>query len=143
MKNLLFVLPFILLFSCNNQKSEIVATKTILSILEKQQSDWNSADIEAYMSAYWKSPQLRFASGDKVTFGWEETLAKYKKSYPDKESMGELHFTEINVEIISETDAVVFGRWELFRIYDKPGGLFTLRFHKFDTGWKIISDHTS
>ncbi|PLX09621.1 MAG: DUF4440 domain-containing protein [Marinilabiliales bacterium] len=131
------------MFSCNNENADIVATKTILSILEQQQNDWNNGNIEAYMQAYWKSPQLRFASGDKITFGWQKTFSNYKKSYPDKETMGELHFTELKVEIINETDAVVFGRWKLFRKSDSPNGLFTLRFHKFDEGWKIISDHTS
>lgn len=142
-KFLLFVLPIFIWISCNNQNSEIVETKNILAVIDKQQNDWNSGDIEAYMQGYWKSEQLRFASGDKITFGWEKTLSNYKKSYPDKESMGELHFTELNVEIINKTDAVVFGRWQLFRKSDSPHGLFTLRLHKFDNDWKIISDHTS
>ena len=143
MNKLVVLLIGIIVFtSCNNFETE-VEKKKILEVLNQQAIAWNSGDIESYMRGYWKSDRLRFASGDRVTYGWTKTLNNYKKSYPDKRSMGDLAFTEIVVEIINENTALVFGRWQLFTDTDVPHGLFTLHFHKFPNGWKIVSDHTS
>ena len=128
--------------SCNNFNKE-VEKDTILKLLNTQSHDWNTGNIEAYMQGYWKSETLRFASGDRVTYGWEETFNNYKKAYPHKLAMGKLVFSELIVEILNENSAIVFGRWQLYRETDVPHGLFTLHLHKFPKGWKIVSDHTS
>jgi hypothetical protein len=144
MRPLSLLLVFLLAFaSCDSKKESLPDKQQIMNVLIRQQNDWNAGDVDAYMQGYWKSPKLRFASGNRTTFGWENTLKNYKKTYPDKLSMGELFFTEISIEIISKEDALVFGRWQLYRNTDIPNGLFTLRFHKFQDNWKIISDHTS
>lgn len=128
--------------SCVNQQ-EVDDKQQILELLFQQASDWNTGDIDAYMEGYWKSEKLRFASGDRLTYGWENTLRNYKKAYPSKLEMGELVFSDIVVEQINENTAIVFGRWQLTRKTDTPHGLFTLHFKFFSEGWKIISDHTS
>ncbi len=144
MRLLSLLLVFLFAFaSCDSNKMSLADRQQIMKVLVQQQNDWNAADIDAYMQGYWKSPKLRFASGNRATYGWENTLMNYKKSYPDKQSMGELFFTEISIEILSKEDALVFGRWQLYRETDVPNGLFTLHFHKFHDEWKIISDHTS
>lgn len=128
--------------SCvNHQKDD--DKQQILELLLQQSVDWNNGDIDAYMNGYWKSEKLRFASGDRVTYGWEKTLSNYKKSYPTKLSMGDLIFSDIVVEQINENTAIVFGRWQLYTEIDVPHGLFTLHLNKFPEGWKIVSDHTS
>jgi len=52
---------------------------------------------------------------------------------------------ELNIDItlLSETSALVFGKWELERDADHPWGLFTLIFRKTPCGWRIVHDHTS
>lgn len=112
-------------------------------VLFDQQNAWNRGDIEGYMSGYIKSDSLRFASGSNVSYGWETTLNRYQNSYPDKATMGELVFSDIDIELISKDAALVFGKWELKRENDHPWGLFTLLFKKTDQGWKITHDHTS
>lgn len=128
--------------SCVNQQ-EADDKQQIIELLLQQSVDWNNGNIDAYMEGYWKSEKLRFASGDRLTYGWENTLKNYKKAYPSKLEMGELVFSEIMVEQINENTAIVFGRWQLSRETDTPHGLFTLHFKKNSEGWKIISDHTS
>lgn len=128
--------------SCVNQQ-QVDDKQQILELLFQQASDWNTGDIDAYMEGYWKSKKLRFASGDRLTYGWENTLKNYKKAYPSKLEMGELVFSDIVVEQINENTAIVFGRWQLSRETDTPHGLFTLHLKIFPEGWKIISDHTS
>jgi len=120
-----------------------IADSEIRSVLAEQDAAWNRGDIPAFMKDYWQSEDLRFASGGKVNRGYEATLNGYLTRYPDKAAMGQLSFTDLETQMMSATDALVFGRWELLRDTDKPGGLFTLHMRKIDGAWKIMSDHTS
>lgn len=117
--------------------------QTIREILLEQSQAWNRGDIDAFMQPYLQSGDLRFASGGTVTTGWQTTLERYKSRYPDRAAMGTLAFTNLDVDMLSDTDALVFGRWELTRESDTPNGLFTLHFKKFENDWVIVSDHTS
>jgi ketosteroid isomerase-like protein len=104
---------------------------------------WNEGNIKGYMGTYWKSPDLRFASGGKVTFGWQKTLDGYLKRYPDRAAMGRLVFSDLDITILSHESALVFGAWKLEREHDQPHGMFTLLLRRFDEGWRIVHDHTS
>ena len=119
------------------------AKEDIFDVLMEQQRAWNKGNIEAFMQGYYKSDSLRFASGGNVTYGWQTTLDRYLKGYPDKSIMGQLTFSEIDIKLISNTSALVFGKWELERELDHPLGLFTLLFQKTPEGWRIVHDHTS
>jgi ketosteroid isomerase-like protein len=112
-------------------------------VLDAQSAAWNRGDIDAFMEGYWKSDELRFASGGVITYGWKTTRDRYRRNYPDKATMGTLAFTIHEVNVLSADAAIVFGRWELTRKHDKPWGLFTLTFRKLDGAWLIVSDHTS
>ncbi len=112
-------------------------------VLAAQTAAWNSCDIDGFMAGYWHSKDLRFASGDKVTYGWEKTLQGYKARYADCAKMGQLSFSDIETRTLSPTAVQVFGHWSLARAGDHPHGLFTLLFQKFGDDWRIISDHTS
>jgi len=109
----------------------------------EQQEAWNRGDIEGFMDGYWRSDSLRFASGGSVQEGWQATLDRYHRTYPDRAAMGKLTFTLYSVEILSADDAFVFGRYELERAHDRPTGLFTLLFRRFENDWRIVFDHTS
>ncbi|QOI97797.1 MAG: nuclear transport factor 2 family protein [Flammeovirgaceae bacterium] len=115
----------------------------IRNIMQKQQADWNRADIEAFMEGYWKSDSLKFIGRNGITYGWTTTLENYKKGYPTPEAMGQLTFTLLSVEILSPTTAFVIGKWELKRTHDNPGGHFTLLWKKIKGKWVIVADHTS
>ena len=63
--------------------------KAIKEILNAQKECWNNGDIDGFMEGYWNSEELIFTSlNHKPAFGWENTLERYKNSYPTKESMG-------------------------------------------------------
>ena len=64
-------------------------------------------------------------------------------AYNSKKKMGELKFSELEIKLLSEQSAWIFGNWELKRENDNPKGVFTLILRKFKEGWKIIHDHTS
>lgn len=115
----------------------------ILTVLNAQQRAWNEGDIDSFMAGYWHSDELRFASGGSVSKGWVATLARYKKRYDSRAKMGSLSFSDVEVTLLGDDSALVFGRWKLERAEDTPGGLFSLVFRKLDGAWVIVHDHTS
>ena len=133
MKNL-FIVFTLLLFSCYNKKNpenidttiqdpkEIHAIKTLL---KSQQNYWNNGDIDRFMKGYWKSEKLIFTSLNyKPIYGWNNTLNRYKESYPNQESMGELKFKISEIELNSKISANLKGKWKIIRKKDEPNGLF-------------------
>ncbi len=140
-----FVVVVSVLGACTGQKTfnEADIKSEIIEMLGAQDAAWNAGDIDGFMGYYLGSEDLRFASGGKIKRGWQETIDGYKTRYPDQETMGQLDFKNLEVKILSSDYAQVFGRWELTRKHDKPGGLFTLLLKKQDDKWVIISDHTS
>ena len=122
--------------------------KEIESVLITQSKCWNDGDIDGFMQTYWKSEDLTFSGGGKMTRGWDQTLARYKKSYP-KGEMGKLTFDELEVTMLSEEAALVLGNWHLSipqkdaEEDSKVGGNFSLVLRKLEGSWKIIHDHSS
>ena len=117
--------------------------KEILKVMTDQQTAWNNGNIDGYMQGYWKNDSLLFIGSKGPTYGWQKTLDNYKKSYPNKEKMGILEFSDIQVKMLGKKHAYVFGKWKLVRTNDSPNGIYTLIFEKFKDGWKVISDHTN
>ena len=115
----------------------------IRQVLADQATAWCRGDIDGFMEGYAKTADLRFASGDTVTRGWQETLAHYKERYPERAEMGALTFADLEVTTLAPDAATVFGRWRLHTARGEPHGLFTLLFRKTDAGWRIVADHTS
>lgn len=96
------------------------------------------------MSGYWKSPNLVFTSGGHIRRGWKKTLEAYRKHYGnDRESMGKLAFSDLEIHRLGPRAAWVLGHWKLSRSSGVSGGVFTLIFRRFNGGWRIVHDHTS
>jgi ketosteroid isomerase-like protein len=121
-----------------DEKSEAIRT-----VLAAQQGAWNRGDIPAFLEGYWNSPELTFSGGDGTVRGYAGLLERYRKSYPDREAMGELDFSGLEIRILAPDAALVLGHWHLKRAAGDAGGVFTLVFRRFPTGWRIIHDHTS
>jgi ketosteroid isomerase-like protein/predicted peptidase len=116
---------------------------TIEAILAEQIDAWNQGDVDAFMEHYWKSEELTFSSGGKITRGWKTTKENYKKRYPTPERMGQVSFGGIEVTSLGDAAALVLGRWNLQREPSPIGGNFTLVFRRIDGRWVIVHDHTS
>ncbi len=116
----------------------------IMEVLNRQQENWNKGDIETFMQDYWKSDELKFIGKNGVVKGWNATLERYLKSYPDRATMGQLKFDIKEIDFHSKKSAWVLGQWHLTRPEKGDvGGFFTLIFKKIDGKWVIVSDHTS
>jgi ketosteroid isomerase-like protein len=115
----------------------------ILSVMQQAENGWNAGDLEAYMSCYHRSENLRFAGDDRLSFGWHQVLENYRKAYPDQKSMGRLDFYDLDISPLGKDSALVVGRWRLDRDFDQPHGVFTLVMRRMAAGWRIVHDHTS
>jgi ketosteroid isomerase-like protein len=123
--------------------AEDSAQEGILSILNEQQATWNRGDVDGFMKGYWNSPELTFAGSSGITRGWQPVLMRYRTNYPDRQAMGHLAFSELELHPLGKDAALVLGRWHLKRSPDELGGIFTLIFQRLPEGWRIIHDHTS
>lgn len=117
--------------------------QAVAKVLEDQQQAWNRGDIDGFMQGYWKSDSLVFVGKDAPVYGWQKTIDRYKRGYPDKAAMGQLTFDIMQVKVLDNTNAFVLGGWRLKREKDTPDGYFTLWFKKINGEWKIVCDHTS
>jgi len=117
--------------------------KEVLKELDRQLQCWNNADLDCFMQGYWKSDSLMFIGKSGVNYGWQTTYDNYKKSYPDKSSMGSLEFEIINSSEISKNSVFIVGKWKLVREAGNLEGHFSLLWRKVDSHWVIIADHTS
>ncbi|MAN47551.1 MAG: nuclear transport factor 2 family protein [Alphaproteobacteria bacterium] len=123
------------------QQTEEMAA--ITALLDAQDEAWNRGDIPGFMAGYWKSPDLRFASGGTVTRGWQATLDRYVARYGSAETMGHLTTSDNEIVLLSSDAAVVHGRWKLDMEGAEPSGLYTLVLRKVAGQWRIISDTTT
>lgn len=119
------------------------AEKAIHLVLEKQVTAWNAGNVEEYMQGYWNSDSLTFIGKSGVTKGWQATLDRYKKSYPDAAAMGKLDFELLELRKLSDDHCLVIGKWHLQRTSDELKGLFSLIFKRINKQWVIIADHSS
>jgi beta-aspartyl-peptidase (threonine type) len=121
------------------------ARQELEQVLDKQVSAWNRGDLVAFMNTYVNSPELTFFFGDTIAKGWEATLARYRKRYQGAgKEMGQLSFTDTQVDMLSPEAAVVTARWHLV-MHDgkKLEGLTTIVCKRTRNGWKIVHDHSS
>jgi len=117
--------------------------QAILKVMHNQELAWNRGDIDGFMQGYWKSDSLLFVGQKGPVYGWKSTIERYKKTYPNKATMGQLTFTILQLKVLDGTNAFLFGGWKLKRDKDEPGGYYTLWFKKIKGEWKIVCDHTS
>jgi len=115
----------------------------IQKLMDTQQAAWNRGDVDAFMTVYWRSPDVTFSGSSGMVRCWDAVLARYKKSYADREAMGQLQFSSLEYHFLGPDAALLLGHWHLTRAKGDVGGVFSLVWQRFPEGWRIIHDHTS
>ena len=141
-KQLLYIL-LIFIVGTNTSFGQAGPEKQIRKILKEQTEAWNRGDIDAFMKGYWNNDSLLFVGKNGPTYGFVNTLNNYKKNYPNKDYMGQLNFTLLEVKPLSKQLWMVLGKWELTRTAGNVSGHYTLLFKKINGVWVIIMDHSS
>ena len=138
----LFLIAAAVSVNAQSARQRLEIEKAVTAVMSEQSAAWNRGDLEGFMNGYWRSEKLIFVSGNNVSRGWQPALDRYKKGYPNRDRMGVLTFSDLEIEVISKDTAVVLGSWRLKRKDDEPNGKFTLLFRRFKDGWRIVRDHT-
>ena len=127
-----------------NGASSQAAVAGIRTVLITQTAAWNRGDIPGFMQGYWKSDSLVFIGRKGPTYGWQQTLAIYQKSYPDAATMGQLDFSGLRISLLGPNAAQVIGRWHLARpsVGDVQGH-FLLVMRQINGQWVVAADHTN
>ncbi len=116
---------------------------TIDSLMTAQERAWNDGNLESFMAPYLQTDSLMFVGKGGLNYGWQTTLSNYQKSYPDKEAMGTLKFENLKFQKLGDQNALIIGRWNLYRTADTLKGSYSLNWQFIDGHWKIIADHSS
>jgi ketosteroid isomerase-like protein len=124
-------------FAQNSTKAKILAE------MERQTNCWNNGDLDCFMKGYWKSDSLMFIGKSGINYGWKATYDRYKRNYPDQQTMGTLEFKIKEIKELSEDTVFMIGKWQLNRKMGDIGGHFTLIWKSINGRWVIVSDHTS
>jgi ketosteroid isomerase-like protein len=115
----------------------------ITKVFTEQEVAWNRGDIDAFVQGYWHSPEITFAGSSGITRGWDGLLARYKKNYPDRATMGTLALSDLEIRFVGPDAAFILGGWHLKREKGDIGGVASLVVQRFPEGWRIVHDHTS
>ena len=111
--------------------------------MDKSARDWSSGNLEEFMTGYWNNDSVKYVGGSRITYGYQNILNAYKKSFPDTTSMGKLRFELLHVKELSPEYYMVTGKYFLTRTGGNAQGMFTLLFRKINGKWLIVYDHSS
>lgn len=137
-------------YSAERQQQKIEFTvkqqkfSKIRAVVDQQLTAWNNGDMKGYMEGYWKSDSLQFITSKGITYGYQQVLENYERSYPTKEKMGDLSFEITGMRFLDVLDQVaqITGNWTVTHGENTSGGNFSLIIKFFGTEPKIIIDHT-
>lgn len=121
-------------------------SEEIHAMLKNSEAAWNRGDLAAFAADYEDSPETTFIGRDVVRGGRKAILERYRRRYPNRDAMGKLTFSEIEVRPLAPDLSLATGKYFLQRSAAGGGnaaGRFTLILRKTPAGWKIIHDHSS
>ncbi|HEY4009217.1 MAG TPA: DUF4440 domain-containing protein [Acidobacteriaceae bacterium] len=129
--------------SAQNRDPLYTATREqldVVKIIMKQQDAWNNGDLDGYLSHYKDAPDTQAVLASLVR-GLDNIRAAYRQNFPNKDTMGNIEDTDVEVRSLSDNFALATGRYHLTRTRKAGGpaeGTFTELFEKTPTGWKVI-----
>jgi len=134
------LLGMLLACSAGNAPDPMTDEDAIKAVLAMQERAWDQGDITQFMAGY--AAEVCFIGRRGRTCGREAVARNYRKNYPSKAAMGDLHFEITELLPAGEGFAWMTGSWELVRTSDTLGGGFSLLWQKGTEGWRIVRDHT-
>ena len=117
-------------------REQLDVTKIVLA----QENAWNKGDLEAYL-AHFKEGEDTEAILNGPVRGAAAIRNAYHTSFPNRDAMGTLEQSEVEVRELGPSFALVLGHYRLVRSRKNGGeaqGNFTEVLEKTDNGWKIV-----
>ena len=117
-------------------REQLDVTKVVLA----QENAWNKGDLDAYLSAFKDADDTEAILNGPVR-GLASIRAAYHTSFPNKDAMGLLEQSSVEVKELGPDFALALGHYRLQRSRKNGGdaeGNFTEIFQKTEQGWKLI-----
>jgi hypothetical protein len=117
----------------------------VYEVLLKMLDRWNAHDVEGHLEVYWKSPELLVIIDSEQFNGWQQLHDSYVNGYPDRNAMGFVQPTRIQVRLLKPDLALALTWWSASFPSSKVKvvGNTTMDLQKFGDDWKIVASHTS
>jgi ketosteroid isomerase-like protein len=142
LNTILLATTLLLTLSVAAQSAPDAAVK---AMMQKSAEDWNRGDLDTFATCYKNSPDILFI-GRKISRGYTQMVETYRSSYPNRERMGTLTFTQLEVQPLDEHFVTTTGHFHLERTTAGGGnsdGYFLLVIEKTPAGWKIVRDDST
>lgn len=107
----LLIWIFVVSLQACNTETGAADRAEILAMMDHQEACWNQGDIDCFMEGYWPSDSLMFIGQNGVVYGYDQTLERYQKNYPDRSAMGMLGFEIVELQRLSPDFYHMVGKW--------------------------------
>ena len=122
------------LYTASRQQLDV--TKIVLA----QERAWNGGDLDGYLASFKDATETEAILNGPV-HGMTAIRAAYHTSFPNKDAMGVLEQSSVEVRELGPNYALALGHYRLVRSRKNGGdaeGNFTEIFEKTEAGWKLI-----
>ncbi len=122
-------------------REQLDVTKVVLA----QEAAWNKGDLDAYLARFKDAKDTEAVLNGPV-LGLGNIRAAYHASFPNKDAMGTLEQSEVEVRELGPNFALATGKYHLNRSKRNGGdaeGTFTEVFEKTEAGWQLVFSQTS
>ena len=116
----------------------------IQDMLQEGARAFNQGHLNAFMNAYYQSPNTTYIGGRGLVSGYDEIRERYQPWFEADAARDSLSFEDLEARRLGAMYSLVAGRW-LLHTEDEvaASGPFTLVLRRVEGGWKIIHDHSS
>jgi uncharacterized protein (TIGR02246 family) len=150
MRKLLLALTLVAPLAAHAQAPDQLFTATrlqldVTKVLLAQEAAWNRADLDAYLAFYKDAPDTQAILGAPLR-GLPAIRSRFHASFPNRDTMGTLEQSQVEVRALGDTFAIATGTYRLTRPKKSGGdadGTFVDVFEKTPTGWQIIFTETT
>ena len=120
---------------------QLAVTKVIIA----QENAWNRGDLDGYLAHYKEASDTQVMLAGPVR-GIGNVRSSFHLNFPNKETMGTMENSEVEVRELGENFALATGKYKLMRSKKGGGnteGTFTEVFEKTPGGWRVIFNETT
>lgn len=104
---------------------------------------WNRRDLDGYLALYADGEHVRWVSSGKAIIGKAKIRNALEPRFASTAGMGKLAIKELQIDIQTPSDALVYGAWGLIVDRQEVSGVFTVHLQHIAGRWLIVSDHAS
>ena len=122
-------------------REQLDVTKIVLA----QESAWNKGDLDAYLSHFKDAGNTEAILNGPVR-GIDAIRSAYHASFPNRDAMGTLEQSDVDVRELGPDYALATGRYRLSRSKRNGGdaeGTFTEIFERTASGWQLVFSETA